>query len=74
MIRAPRSRGAGTALASGGKLCVGLGVPFGIEDLLAQGCQPMVGRLFDVGKLGVNDGQCFGLGGDVGMLGLKLGD
>jgi hypothetical protein len=52
----------------------GLQVAFRIEELLAEGCQPMGFGLLNFGEFCVDDGEGLGFGGDVGMLGLELGE
>jgi hypothetical protein len=52
----------------------GLEVAFRIEELLAEGCQPMSFGLLNFGEFCVDDSDRFGFGSDVGMLGLELGE
>jgi hypothetical protein len=51
----------------------GLEVAFRIEELLAEGCQPMGFGLLNFGEFCVDDSEGFGFGSHVGMLGLELG-
>ncbi len=52
----------------------GLQMAFRIEELLAEGCQPMGFGLLNFGEFCVDDSEGFGFGGDLGMLGLELGE
>ena len=45
-----------------------------VEDLLAKGDKLIAWGLLDFGKFGINDGDRFSFGRDVGMLGLQLGE
>ncbi len=51
----------------------GLGVTLRVEDLLAKGDKLTAWRLLDFGEFGINDGDRFSFGRDLGILGLELG-
>jgi hypothetical protein len=51
-----------------------LGVAFGVENLFTEGGESVAGVAFDFGEFGVDDFMGLVGGGDVGVLGLEVGD
>jgi hypothetical protein len=52
----------------------GLGVAFGVEELFAESGEFVMGVAFDFGEFGVDDVDRLSFSGDVGVLGLEVGD